>query len=63
MHVRFIPLIVAAALAIAALPVAAHHGWGGNGEEEFELTGTVESGVSLAGPHATMTIPLNVSVG
>ena len=33
MHVRFIPLIVAAALAIAARPVAAHHGWSGNGEE------------------------------
>ena len=56
MHVRFIPLIVAAALAIATLPVAAHHGWAGNGEEEFELTGTVESGVSLAGPHATMKV-------
>ena len=56
MHVRFIPLIVAAALAIAALPVAAHHGWAGNGEEEFNLTGTVESGVSLAGPHATMKV-------
>ena len=56
MHMRFIPFLVAAALAIAALPVAAHHGWGGNGEEEFELTGTVESGVSLAGPHATMKV-------
>jgi len=56
MHVRFIPFIVAAALAIATLPVAAHHGWSGNGEEEFELTGTVESGVSLAGPHATMKV-------
>ena len=33
MHVRFIPLIVVAALALAALPVAAHHGWAGNGEE------------------------------
>ena len=41
-------VIVVAALAIAALPVAAHHG-GRNGEEEFELTGTVESGVSLGG--------------
>ena len=40
MHVRFIPLIVAAALTIATLPVAAHHGWAGNGEEEFNLTGT-----------------------
>jgi Family of unknown function (DUF6152) len=35
---------------------AAHHGWGGNSTEEFELTGTVEKPVSLAGPHATMRI-------
>jgi hypothetical protein len=35
---------------------AAHHGWGGNEDQEFELTGTVEKGVSLAGPHATMKL-------
>ncbi len=34
----------------------AHHGWGGNLDEEFELTCTVQTGVSLAGPHATMKI-------
>jgi hypothetical protein len=34
----------------------AHHGWGGNADEEFEITGTVQQGVSLAGPHATMKI-------
>ena len=34
----------------------AHHGWGGYGTDEFELTGTVESSVSLAGPHATMRV-------
>jgi len=28
----------------------------GNAEEEFELTGTVEKSVSLAGPHATMKV-------
>lgn len=43
-------------LAVSALPVLAHHGWAGNGDEEFELTGTVQTGVSLAGPHATMKI-------
>ena len=41
---------------LTALPVSAHHGWAGNQDEEFELTGTVERGVSLAGPHATMQI-------
>lgn len=44
------------ALSVSALPVLAHHGWGGNQDEEFEISGTVESGVSLAGPHATMKI-------
>jgi hypothetical protein len=44
------------AISLSALPALAHHGWAGNSEEEFELTGTVERGVSLAGPHATMQI-------
>lgn len=44
------------AIALSAIPLSAHHGWGGNSNDEFELTGTVESGVSLAGPHATMKI-------
>src|ERR1700674_3828591 len=43
-------------LSLSALPVSAHHGWAGNSDEEFELTGTVETGVSLAGPHATMKL-------
>ncbi len=44
------------ALSLSALPAYAHHGWAGNSDEEFELTGTVEQGVSLAGPHATMKL-------
>jgi hypothetical protein len=47
---------VVSALALSALPAAAHHGWGGNGTSEFEIAGTVHTGVSLAGPHATMKI-------
>lgn len=46
----------ACVLALSVLPASAHHGWGGNQTEEFELTGTVESGVSLSGPHATMKV-------
>ena len=42
------------ALAVSAVPALAHHGWGGNLDEEFEISGTVVTGVSLAGPHATM---------
>jgi hypothetical protein len=44
------------AISLFALPAFAHHGWAGNADEEFELTGTVERGVSLAGPHATMQL-------
>ena len=44
------------ALSLLVLPAAAHHGWAGNSTDEFELAGAVESGVSLAGPHATMKI-------
>jgi hypothetical protein len=44
------------ALSLSVFPVWAHHGWAGNSDEEFELTGTVQSGVSLAGPHATMKL-------
>jgi hypothetical protein len=42
--------------ALAAIPAAAHHGWAGQGSEEFELSGTVHTALSLAGPHATMQI-------
>ena len=44
------------ALSLSALPALAHHGWAGNADEEFDLTGTVAKGVSLAGPHATMKV-------
>jgi len=48
--------LVAALLALPALPALAHHGWGGNQDVEFELTGTLVKQVSLAGPHATMQL-------
>jgi len=38
------------------IPAFAHHGWAGNADEEFEITGTVQKALSLAGPHATMKI-------
>lgn len=41
---------------MAAMPVAAHHGWAGYAEEEFEITGTLETQVALAGAHGTMKI-------
>jgi hypothetical protein len=41
---------------LSPLPALAHHGWGGNEGKEFELSGTVTTGVSLAGPHGTMKV-------
>jgi len=43
-------------LSLFAIPGVAHHGLGGNLDEEFEITGVVQSSVSLAGPHATMKL-------
>ena len=56
MHKRFSLWMIAAALVVMALPAAAHHGWGGQGEEEFQLSGTLAAPVSLAGPHGTMKV-------
>ena len=44
------------ALALAAPQVSAHHGWSGQTNNQFELSGTLHSAVSLSGPHATMQI-------
>ena len=56
MQTRRSVLMTLAAFVMAVLPAVAHHGWSGNSQEEFELTGTVEQVVSLAGPHATMKV-------
>lgn len=44
------------ALSITTETAWAHHGWAGNDDEQFELTGTVVRAVSLAGPHANLQI-------
>jgi hypothetical protein len=49
-------------LAFSAVPVSAHHGWGGNVDETSNLTGVVVASVSLAGPHATMKIRVGEQV-
>ena len=53
---RMLMATLAATAAAVALPALAHHGWSGQGDEQFELSGTVEEPVSLAGPHATMKV-------
>jgi hypothetical protein len=63
MHSRFLLVAAASILALTlALPAPAHHGWAGNQDEEFEITGVVETGVSLAGPHGTMKIRVDNQV-
>ena len=49
-------------IAVLSNPVAAHHGWGGNSDQESTLTGTLEAPVSLSGPHATMKIRVDGQV-
>jgi hypothetical protein len=59
------PWILAAfvvASCLYAWPVTAHHGWGTYGDSEFEVTGTVETPLSVGGPHATMRIRANGQV-
>ena len=58
LHRYLAPLAGGALLAVllSPMPALAHHGWGGNEDKEFEIAGTVTSGVSLAGPHGTMKI-------
>jgi hypothetical protein len=53
--------VVLVAMALAA-PANAHHGWGSYQEEQFEITGTLESPVSFAGPHATTKLRVNEEV-
>src|SRR5437867_1410838 len=49
-------LVLAMVMVLSPLPVSAHHGWGGYLDAEFEISGTVDTPVSVAGPHATMQI-------
>ena len=53
----FVSLIV-----LSPLVANAHHGWGGYLDAEFQISGTVESPVSVAGPHASLKIRANGQV-
>ena len=53
--VTVLAAIVLMAVALAA-PVSAHHGWSEYQTEQSAITGTLETPVSLAGPHATAQI-------
>jgi hypothetical protein len=53
---RFVFAAVALILTCSPMAISAHHGWAGNLDAEFELTATVTSPVSTAGPHASMKV-------
>ena len=55
-------LATIALVAALSVPAFAHHGWGGNSDQQSDLTGTLETPVSLAGPHATMKIRVDGQV-
>lgn len=44
------------ALTLFVASVSAHHGWGGYHDQQFEITGTLEAPVSMAGPHSAMKL-------
>jgi hypothetical protein len=58
--------VAGGALLLAALvfsaPALAHHGWGGYAQKTSEISGTVESPVSMAGPHAPMRVTVDNQV-
>ena len=49
-------LALVAVVSLSSITASAHHGWGGYLDAEFQITGTVETPVSTAGPHATMKV-------
>ncbi|MGD9902653.1 MAG: DUF6152 family protein [Vicinamibacterales bacterium] len=53
---------VASVLAVAVAPLSAHHGWAGYQTAEFDLEGTVVTGVTFNGAHAAMQIRANDQV-
>jgi hypothetical protein len=51
-----------AVMSLSSVPAGAHHGWGGYEDKTTDITGTVESPVSVSGPHATMKIKVDGQV-
>lgn len=53
---RALAVCTFALVTLLAQGAAAHHGWSGNTAGEIEITGVVETGVTLSGPHGSMQI-------
>ena len=53
---RILSVATAAVALFGAASAYTHHGWAGQQQGQFTLSGKVQQDVSLAGPHATMKI-------
>lgn len=47
---------------VQIMPVHAHHGWAGQGNEQTEVTGTVHKAVNLVNPHASLQLMVDGQV-
>lgn len=56
MQTRALLGFFAAGLVLAAPQLSAHHGWGGQSQDQTNLSGTLHKAVDLSGPHATMQL-------
>ena len=56
MRTRWLAVLTGAALGLLGVQASAHHGWAGQQQEQFELTGKLQKDVSLAGAHGSMQI-------
>jgi Family of unknown function (DUF6152) len=61
-HFSWVAILVGVVLVALAAPAVAHHGWSEYQDAQFEITGTLETPVSLAGPHATAQIKVDDDV-
>jgi hypothetical protein len=56
MRTRWFVGLTGAALGLFGLQASAHHGWAGQEQDQFELTGKLHTDVSLSGAHGSMQI-------
>ena len=56
MSTRWFVGLTGAALGLLGVQASAHHGWAGQQQEQIEVTGKLQTDVSLSGPHGSMQI-------
>ncbi len=56
MRTRWLVGLTGAALGLLGAHAFAHHGWAGQQQDQFELTGKLQTDVSLAGAHGSMQV-------